>query len=221
MFLRQLEYYNGVLFLTTNRLGDIDRAFKSRIHVALEYKRFNSSTSRKVYALCLKGVKEMYASRGRKLKIKEDDIFDWAKKHFKDNHWNGREIFNSCQTAIALAEWEYKTGVQKKLVLREKHFEKVAEASRGFEKYLSDLREEEVVEAWKQGARIDDNDLRGRTPQGAFMVPAGNSMKRNTRKAEADEDDDDDDESTNGKKDRKRGKKKRDNTDDSTTDSDG
>lgn len=38
VFLRLLEYHNGVLFLTTNRVSDIDEAFYSRISVALHYK---------------------------------------------------------------------------------------------------------------------------------------------------------------------------------------
>lgn len=37
VFLRVLEYYNGLLFLTTNRVGTIDEAFKSRIHISLYY----------------------------------------------------------------------------------------------------------------------------------------------------------------------------------------
>jgi hypothetical protein len=38
VFLRLLEYHNGVLFLTTNRVKKIDEAFYSRISVALHYK---------------------------------------------------------------------------------------------------------------------------------------------------------------------------------------
>ena len=38
VFLRLLEYHNGVLFLTTNRVTDIDEAFYSRISVALHYR---------------------------------------------------------------------------------------------------------------------------------------------------------------------------------------
>lgn len=37
VFLRVLEYYNGLLFLTTNRVGAVDEAFKSRIHLSLYY----------------------------------------------------------------------------------------------------------------------------------------------------------------------------------------
>jgi hypothetical protein len=37
VFLRLLEYYNGILFLTTNRVNHIDPAFYSRISLAIKY----------------------------------------------------------------------------------------------------------------------------------------------------------------------------------------
>jgi SpoVK/Ycf46/Vps4 family AAA+-type ATPase len=37
VFLRTLEYYDGILILTSNRVGTFDEAFKSRIQVALHY----------------------------------------------------------------------------------------------------------------------------------------------------------------------------------------
>lgn len=37
VFLRKLEYHQGVLFLTTNRVKSFDPAFNSRINVALRY----------------------------------------------------------------------------------------------------------------------------------------------------------------------------------------
>ncbi|KAF2800360.1 P-loop containing nucleoside triphosphate hydrolase protein, partial [Melanomma pulvis-pyrius CBS 109.77] len=41
VFLRALEYYTGVLFLTTNRVGTLDEAFRSRIHLSLLYPAIN------------------------------------------------------------------------------------------------------------------------------------------------------------------------------------
>lgn len=38
VFLRELEQYQGIMFLTTNRVGIFDDAFLSRIHVGLLYK---------------------------------------------------------------------------------------------------------------------------------------------------------------------------------------
>src|ERR1700753_2078787 len=37
VFLRVLEYYEGILVLTSNRVGTFDEAFKSRIQLALHY----------------------------------------------------------------------------------------------------------------------------------------------------------------------------------------
>lgn len=37
VFLRQLEYYRGMMFLTSNRVSDFDPAFESRIHLTIHY----------------------------------------------------------------------------------------------------------------------------------------------------------------------------------------
>lgn len=37
IFLRELEYYQGILILTTNRLTSFDHAFQSRIHFCIQY----------------------------------------------------------------------------------------------------------------------------------------------------------------------------------------
>lgn len=37
IFLRQLEYFQGILILTTNRIANCDPAFASRIHISLDY----------------------------------------------------------------------------------------------------------------------------------------------------------------------------------------
>jgi len=41
VFLRSLEYYAGILFLTTNRVGAIDPAFRSRIQMSLFYHKLS------------------------------------------------------------------------------------------------------------------------------------------------------------------------------------
>ncbi|KAJ5313518.1 uncharacterized protein N7443_000402 [Penicillium atrosanguineum] len=37
VFLKELEYFSGIVFLTTNRIKSFDKAMKSRIHLALKY----------------------------------------------------------------------------------------------------------------------------------------------------------------------------------------
>jgi len=49
IFLRLLEYHNGVLFLTTNRLSCIDEAFSSRISVALHYHDLDTAARKQIW----------------------------------------------------------------------------------------------------------------------------------------------------------------------------
>ncbi|TGJ75217.1 hypothetical protein EYR41_002157 [Orbilia oligospora] len=48
VFLRKLEYYQEILLLTTNRLASIDEAFKSRIHIVLEYPNLDTAARREI-----------------------------------------------------------------------------------------------------------------------------------------------------------------------------
>ena len=41
VFLRELEYFQGVLMLTTNRVKRFDKALQSRIHLALKFKELD------------------------------------------------------------------------------------------------------------------------------------------------------------------------------------
>lgn len=104
VFLRVLEYYAGILFLTTNRIGDFDEAFASRIHMSLHYPALDELSTMKVFRLNLGMIKSRLKDS---IRIDEDEIISAAMKHWrehKDARWNGRQIRNACQTALALAE---------------------------------------------------------------------------------------------------------------------
>jgi len=49
IFLRLLEYHQGVLFLTTNRVKSFDKAFHSRISIALKYDDLGTEARAKVW----------------------------------------------------------------------------------------------------------------------------------------------------------------------------
>lgn len=49
IFLRLLEYHQGVLFLTTNRVKVFDEAFHSRISVALKYEDLNEGAREQIW----------------------------------------------------------------------------------------------------------------------------------------------------------------------------
>jgi SpoVK/Ycf46/Vps4 family AAA+-type ATPase len=54
VFLRLLEYHQGVLFLTTNRVKEFDPAFYSRISIALRYGNLEQSAREQIWNNLLK-----------------------------------------------------------------------------------------------------------------------------------------------------------------------
>lgn len=52
IFLRLLEYHQGILFLTTNRVKSFDNAFYSRISIALKYGTRFERLSLTSFSLC-------------------------------------------------------------------------------------------------------------------------------------------------------------------------
>ncbi|PVH70048.1 hypothetical protein DL98DRAFT_381139, partial [Cadophora sp. DSE1049] len=51
VFLCKLEYCQGIMFLTTNRIAEFDPAFLSRIHVMLRYTDLTKDTGKNVWEL--------------------------------------------------------------------------------------------------------------------------------------------------------------------------
>ncbi|KAJ8129711.1 hypothetical protein O1611_g3918 [Lasiodiplodia mahajangana] len=145
VFLRSLEYYAGILFLTTNRVGSIDPAFKSRIHISLFYPRFDLEATLKLYSTYIKRTRdEQDRLQSATFKIKEKEILRFAKRHFRQGEkeglgtWNGRQIRNAFQAAIALAEYDSQQTKEgdPRPTLGEAQFKIVAESSREFDRYL-------------------------------------------------------------------------------------
>ncbi|EAA58536.1 hypothetical protein AN6718.2 [Aspergillus nidulans FGSC A4] len=96
IFLRLLEYFQGILFLTTNRVETFDDAFQSRIHVALRYGDLTTKAKRSVWKMFLQRVQ---AVEGVQSADFTDKDFDMLSRH----NLNGRQIKNSVRTAQALA----------------------------------------------------------------------------------------------------------------------
>eukprot|EP01125_Pyxidicula_operculata_P001198 TRINITY_DN11136_c0_g1_i1.p1 TRINITY_DN11136_c0_g1~~TRINITY_DN11136_c0_g1_i1.p1 ORF type:complete len:693 (-),score=151.38 TRINITY_DN11136_c0_g1_i1:47-2071(-) len=57
IFLRLLEYHQGVLFLTTNRVKCFDSAFHSRISVALKYSDLNEESRKQIWINLMEAAK--------------------------------------------------------------------------------------------------------------------------------------------------------------------
>ncbi|EMR72065.1 putative aaa family atpase protein [Eutypa lata UCREL1] len=149
VFLRILEYYNGVLFLTTNRVGDFDEAFTSRIHMSLYYPPLDLDSTKAIFGLNIGRIKKQYMNKGINLQVQEVPIGVFVIDFYRSNpraRWNGRQIRNACQTALALAEFEaqgesYEETEDPDAVvnLEVKHLEMVAHSYLGFMHYLKDI----------------------------------------------------------------------------------
>lgn len=48
IFLRCMEYYQGIMFLTSNRIEDFDPAFHSRIHLSIKLDSPSAATRAKI-----------------------------------------------------------------------------------------------------------------------------------------------------------------------------
>lgn len=158
VFLRVLEYYSGILFLTTNKVGHFDEAFKSRIHVSLYYPPLDERSTMQIWKMNLRRL----ADSKKHLEVNHKAIKKYAKKHFaeltqaKSATWNGRQIKNAFQTAIALAEFDARTDHQEKPTLTKEHFRTVAKASKGFDAYLARIHGPDADRARREGQRDDD-----------------------------------------------------------------
>ncbi|KAK8085196.1 P-loop containing nucleoside triphosphate hydrolase protein [Apiospora hydei] len=94
IFLRVLEFYQGILFLTTNRVAAFDGAIMSRVHIAITYPALDRASQQSLWILFLSRLPN---DAGRSLVDKGDlgtlDEYDM----------DGREIKNIVRTAHSLA----------------------------------------------------------------------------------------------------------------------
>ena len=92
IFLRVLEYHEGVVFLTTNRIRDFDPAFMSRVHLRIQYPPLNTSARERIWRTSLRNVKDAQAW--------SDDKFRYLAEHLP---LNGRQIANMTRTALSIS----------------------------------------------------------------------------------------------------------------------
>ncbi|KAJ8120843.1 hypothetical protein ONZ43_g2552 [Nemania bipapillata] len=95
-FLKELEYFGGIVFLTTNRVNSFDKAMKSRIHLALGYTPPGHDVRRQIWLRYLGNVPANQSS------IKANEAVD----QLANSELNGREIANAVNTACTMARFE-------------------------------------------------------------------------------------------------------------------
>lgn len=91
VFLRALEYYSGIMFITTNRIGSFDEAFKSRMHISIHYSGFDDAQRKQVWRNNFNKLR-----KDKKNIAWEDDVLEFVlgDPEVKKLKWNGRDIRN-------------------------------------------------------------------------------------------------------------------------------
>lgn len=89
-----IEYFEGILFLTTNRFEAIEGAFMSRIHVAVSYPALSTNSRRQLWQSLI-------------ARACDDRIPRWSNRRFLDqvalSEVNGRKIKNIVRMEHGLA----------------------------------------------------------------------------------------------------------------------
>lgn len=92
IFLTKLEYYQGILFLTTNRISSIDHAFQSRVDLFLPYRDLTNEARRQVW--------ENFIELSGRDKF---DLTSECLEKLSKLNLNGREIKNLIKSAQLLS----------------------------------------------------------------------------------------------------------------------
>lgn len=127
VFLRVLEYFDGILILTSNRVGTIDEGFKSRIQLSLHYENLNEAQRKQVWEHFFK-----------RLDIVAEDTVDTEnlRRNIKElamQEMNGRQIRNTVTTARQLARHHGE-------VMCYRHLKQAVKVSGKSDRYLKQLK---------------------------------------------------------------------------------
>ncbi|KAK1832538.1 hypothetical protein QBC39DRAFT_280810 [Podospora conica] len=167
VFLRMLEYYDGLLFLTTNRPGALDEAFKSRIHLKLWYPHLTRRQSREIWGMNIDRLLKIEAERHlrdpeiKPLRIAKEKIRQFSERLFetlrmeKRALWSGRQIRNAFQVASALAHFDARRN-RKDARLTVKHFRTIQVVTNDFDQFMHEtIGKPDIEQSYERGERAD------------------------------------------------------------------
>ena len=92
VFLRKVEFFEGVLFLTTNLLNDFDTAILNRLHLKLKYDNLDKSARKVTIVQFLKMIKD---------DLESSDISAEYLDRFASVQLNGRQVSSPCETRVS------------------------------------------------------------------------------------------------------------------------
>lgn len=130
VFLRVLEYYDGILILTTTLMSSFDIAVQSRIHIAIKYEELTLEQKKNIFMSFLD---QLHTKR---LVHNYDDIKKWVQRDGRKLPFNGRQIRNVVSTALGVALME------EDAKLKRDHLINIANQTNAFKR---DFRTQEAI----------------------------------------------------------------------------
>ncbi|KAK7963483.1 hypothetical protein PG996_008826 [Apiospora saccharicola] len=160
------------MFLTTNRIGKLDQAIGSRIHLILHYKRLGLAQSLEIFRLNIQRLRESEEQQCRvsgekAVFVMESAIMKFATDHYNKfpkgkGAWNGRQIRNAFLLATSLARDEAQrvNDADFQPQLRYEHFEAVEKMTREYDLFRAQvLGGDDARKARLLEERDDDFDV--------------------------------------------------------------
>ena len=192
-----MEYYPGILFLTTNRPGVLDEAINSRIHFSIHFPYLDYSQTLALFDMNLERAKIIAAQRAEAtgkppllMNIDEirgfaiDSLQSRAQTSGAPSWWNGRQIRNAFQLASSLAYADLDNDADpSNKYLGRKHFQYVQSLFEDYEKYRESLfhkTDNELAEGREERADQHGTPIRREprsygTGAAAYQAPRGHS----------------------------------------------
>lgn len=141
--------------MTTNRVGNFDEAFTSRLHVSIYYPPLEDTERLKIWQYHINRLEQI-----RPDVVVSGTVFGYLESEETTKlRFNGRQIRNIFQTAVSLAVYDAETATkaqQKKPNLRSDHLRKVIKLSAEFQDYLRRTRNDDSTRAYDDEIRYDN-----------------------------------------------------------------
>lgn len=132
VLLRVLEYYRGILILTTNRIRSFDIAVQSRINLAIQFENLKEKQKIAIFDNLINRIPEKYIENKSSLRRYLQDNDEAASK-FDD--LNGRQVRNVVFSAASLAG----NRPQGENFLRKSDVERMLNETWNFHRHLHEL----------------------------------------------------------------------------------
>ncbi|KAI4157522.1 MAG: hypothetical protein LQ342_008231 [Letrouitia transgressa] len=131
VLLRVLEYYQGIMILTTNRIKSLDVAIQSRIHLAIRYDDLTREQ--------MKNILDTILTKFKPRQSDKDEILKYFQEFTEDTKikLNGRQIRNLVSSAQAIASSNHRDSISRV------DFRQILIVTRDFQEQLNRLVEQE------------------------------------------------------------------------------